>query len=211
MITTFGTSRQALALLEFFIKETFSKYSERKLAVAVVRSLDDLKSFSKTQTEKLKLDFPFIQLVIASYAIDLPKSKSKLDLKIANDETGKTTLLRKLPIKLGIGARFQSDSQEEILNFCHGLALAYPSVSFELNYGNFKHPVNIQIEPQYTIPSASLSAPGDPFILETTFILSLIEGDMSTMPSIKTINMNISDISIGLDDKVIETIFIKGK
>lgn len=197
MITTFGTTEQGVTCLKHWLSHTFKSYTDKDLTIALVRNRDDMKSFGSiqnSQTSKPTVNFPFMRLTIASYALDTSRGggKKHVSIPVGKDDAGKTQMLALLPIKLGIAAKLQCDDLTDILRFCHMIARHFPSVSYNLEYETgINTPVKISMEPQYNISEANLSSAGDPFEWETTFILDILDGELSVMPSIKNVKFSI--------------------
>lgn len=196
MKTTFGTTEQSVICLIDFLKNTFKDYTGKDLTVSIVRNKDDMRSFGSAQNPqtngKPTVMFPFMKLAYATYQLDTTRGggRKHTHIAIGKDDSGKTTRVSFMPVKIGLGAKFQSDNIDDVIRFCHMLAAHYPAVAYFLEYENgFKSMARINFESQFNIAEANLSSPGDTFDWETTFIIDILEGDLSTMPSIKSVSV----------------------
>lgn len=206
-----GLLKGTLSALLTWLETEFEAYGEGSLKVVLVRNLADMRQPSRNnkqraseeapvygEEQKDTVEYPLMRIALGDISIDGERAgfnkKYALGRGIPiglNKEEGYAYKDTLIPVKVSLGARFDTADLEHLLVLVSTIFHAIPKITFTFltETGTVPIDCSVNFDPSMTIPQADMSNPGDPYTLETTFTLNTYIGNITKQPIVKGIQV----------------------
>lgn len=177
-----------------WLKEKWSRISDRPLGVAFCNSVEDIRGYSHQEA----ISYPYVVLAQAGVQLDTDRgglSRRFGDIILGIDRARASALLGRLtPVKLGIGMAFRSDSRAEVETLLTLIYSSLPGPTLNLAFSDtgvvFRLRVSLPVDVDF---SAASEDDGFRFTSELSVVLNSWMGSIRTTGLIRNIHVNVID------------------
>lgn len=206
-----GVLEASLTVFQQWVTLQYAKYSENTLVTGLLRNTADMRSFATILQQPRKANgppifgernktfaYPILGMAMGAFEIDTfkaglkPKHYTNGQMIGKSKEKNLAYFESYRPVKLTVGAIFETDTLDDVVAYGTMLFLAAPRVTLviESEETGFKTEIGVAIETSLTIPQADFGTPGDPFKFEHSFVIDSYIGVASEMPLIRSVTVN---------------------
>jgi hypothetical protein len=178
------------------------------LMVDIAKTVTDLRQFSNTMGD---VSYPYAIMSVARVAIDTEKggmSKRFHTIKGAvNSNTGRATMYRLTPVKVGLVMQFRTDNIEDIWNF---VTLMYdtapgPALTISETDSSFEFQCRANFTTDFDFPFESADN-GNYMSIDTTIVMNSWMGTSEDVGVIRTVNVTVNDGTLFDNQLVIDEV-----
>lgn len=203
-----GVMKATIAAFINWINTAYTAYGTT-MNTYLVRNIADLRQPGRLKNQsasdegpvfskenKDTVEFPLLRIALGDVSVDETKAGLKprgpLMIERSPHRDGSATFDSAIPIRMTMAVKFDSDNMDHVIDFVSMIFHALPKVSFSIAHeGGFVFETSAQLESSLTIPQADMSAPGDPYSLETVVILNTYIGLITQGRVIREIKLRV--------------------